>query len=72
MSKRKTMEVDLASEDAAELSARAAMQGVETKKFLGYHVCKSAFGALHPEVIEFETGADQGRPGTNPDSDKQG
>lgn len=68
MSKRKTMEVDLASEDAAELTARAAMQGVETKRYLGYHVAKSAFGAMHKDVIAFETGADQGQVGT----DKEG
>jgi hypothetical protein len=48
--------VDLPQDEAESLEARAAMQGVPTDRYLGYHVLRSFFGALHPEVIDFERG----------------
>lgn len=60
---RKELKVDLPKDEAESLEARAAMQGVTTERYLGYHVLRSYRGVLHPEVIEFEQG-EQGRPGT--------
>jgi hypothetical protein len=51
---RKKLEVDLPKDEAESLQARAAMQGVPTERYLGYHVLRSYRGVLHPEVIEFE------------------
>jgi hypothetical protein len=62
MSDRKQLEVNLPKEEAESLEARAAMQGVPTDRYLGYHVLRSYRGALHPEVVDFEQG-DQGQPG---------
>jgi hypothetical protein len=50
--------------EAADLATRAARQGVSTPDFLGYHVRRSAYGALHPRVVEFEQRPDLGREGT--------
>lgn len=63
MTKRKKLKVDLPKGEAESLEARAAMQGVTTERYLGYHVLRSYRGVLHPEVIEFELG-EQGQPGT--------
>lgn len=54
MSERKLLRVDLPKEEADSLEARAAMQGVPTEKYLGYHVLRSYRGVLHPEVVHFE------------------
>lgn len=54
--KRKQLSVDLPKEEAESLEARAAMQGVPTDRYLGYHVLRSYRGVLHPEVIDFERG----------------
>lgn len=54
MSERKNLVVDLPKDEAESLEARAAMQGVATDKYLGYHVLRSYRGLLHPEVIDFE------------------
>lgn len=39
--------------EAGELAAIAARLGVSTQKYLGYHVLRSAYGPMHPEVAEF-------------------
>ncbi|MEX3555807.1 MAG: hypothetical protein VB131_04135 [Burkholderia gladioli] len=49
--------------EAADLAVRAAEQGVSTPDYLGYHVLKSAYGAMHPLVIEFETRPKLGQAG---------
>jgi hypothetical protein len=54
MSRRKSLQVNLPKDEADSLEARAAMQGVPTDRYLGYHVLRSYRGALHPEVVEFE------------------
>lgn len=54
MSQRKLLRVDLPKDEADSLEARAAMQGVPTEKYLGYHVLRSYRGVLHPEVVQFE------------------
>lgn len=54
MNRRKSLLVELPREEAESIEVRAAMQGVSTDKYLGYHVLRSYRGALHPEVIEFE------------------
>lgn len=54
MSQRKLLRVDLPKDEADSLEARAAMQGVPTEKYLGYHVLRSYRGVLYPEVVQFE------------------
>ncbi|BEU21595.1 hypothetical protein [Paraburkholderia sp. 22B1P] len=66
MNQRKSLQVDLPKEEADSLEARAAMQGVPTGKYLGYHVLRSYRGVLHPEVVDFERG-DEGQAGTRPE-----
>jgi hypothetical protein len=65
--KRKRLAVDLPREEAESLEARAAMQGVPTDRYLGYHVLRSCYGPLHPEVVDFELG-NQGQVGTQGES----
>ncbi|CAN0620458.1 conserved protein of unknown function [Burkholderia multivorans] len=55
--------------EAADLATRAAAEGVSTPDFLGYHVLRSAYGALHPLVAEFERRPKLGQTGTNPDEE---
>jgi hypothetical protein len=62
MSQRKSLQVDLPKDEAESIEARAAMQGVSTDLYLGYHVLRSYRGALHREVVEFERG-EQGQVG---------
>ncbi|MCW3676242.1 hypothetical protein [Burkholderia cenocepacia] len=50
--------------EAADLAVRAAERGVSTPDYLGYHVLKSAYGALHPAVVEFERRPKLGQTGT--------
>lgn len=50
--------------EAADLATRAAKEGVSGADFLGYHVLRSAYGALHPAVIEFEKRPVAGQTGT--------
>ncbi|AYY96929.1 hypothetical protein EGY19_05330 [Burkholderia multivorans] len=50
--------------EAADLAMRAAAQGVSTPDYLGYHVLRSAYGVLHPAVIEFEKRPKLGQSGT--------
>lgn len=45
----------LPANEARALVLKAAEQGVTTPELLGYHILRSAFGATHPQVIEFET-----------------
>lgn len=54
--------VELPIPEAGELAALAASLGVSTQKYLGYHVLRSAYGPLHPEVAAFEV-AHTGRRG---------
>ncbi|MBR8435233.1 hypothetical protein KDW37_31230 [Burkholderia cenocepacia] len=51
--------------EAADLATKAAEQGVSTPEFLGIHVLRSAYGALHPVVLEFERRPKQGQIGTS-------
>ncbi|WP_321810100.1 hypothetical protein [Burkholderia sp. BCC1985] len=51
--------------EAADLATKAAEQGVSTPEYLGIHVLRSAYGALHPVVIEFERRPKQGQIGTH-------
>ncbi|NIE67449.1 hypothetical protein [Burkholderia sp. Ax-1719] len=67
MSARKQLQVDLPKEEAESLEARAAMQGIPTDRYVGYHVLRSYRGVLHPEVIGFEQG-NQGQTGTTKES----
>ncbi|SAJ96611.1 hypothetical protein UA18_03460 [Burkholderia multivorans] len=50
--------------EAADLATQAAKQGVSTPDYLGYHVLKSAYGALHPAVVAFERRPKLGQAGT--------
>ncbi|WP_176331019.1 hypothetical protein [Burkholderia vietnamiensis] len=50
--------------ESADLATKAAEQGVSTPEFLGIHVLRSAYGALHPVVIEFERRPKRGQNGT--------
>ncbi|MBB5547501.1 hypothetical protein BX589_102345 [Paraburkholderia fungorum] len=49
-----SMVAELPIPEASELASIAAKLGVSTQKYLGYHVLRSAYGALHPEVAAFE------------------
>ncbi|MCP1121593.1 hypothetical protein ACQUFY_20960 [Robbsia andropogonis] len=66
---RKVVEVDLPEQDANEMTARAAMEGIDPARFIGVQALKGFKGALHPEVIAFHKRADQGQPGTEPGED---
>lgn len=46
--------VELQPEEMADLTVQAAKCGVTTPKYLGYHVLRSAYGAICPRVVEFE------------------
>lgn len=39
--------------EAAELVAESLRMGVSIQKFVGYHVLRSLYGAMHPEVVDF-------------------
>lgn len=65
MKKRKTeAKIVLPADEARDLAIKAAEQGVPTPEMLGYHVLRSAYGALHPEVIAFERRPKLGQAGT--------
>lgn len=49
-----SMVVSLPVPEAGELASIAAKLGVSTQKYLGYHVLRSAYGPMHPEVAAFE------------------
>lgn len=57
------VEVPLPAVEAADLAVQAAREGVSTPDLLGYHVLRSAYGALHPLVREFESRPKLGRAG---------
>lgn len=46
--------VELPVPETGELVSIAAKLGVSVQKYLGYHVLKSAYGPMHPEVAAFE------------------
>lgn len=50
-----SLTVELPTPEAADLAVRAAQEGVSTPELLGYHVLRSAYGSLHPLVVEFES-----------------
>ena len=52
--------VTLPAPEAADLAVMAARSGISTPDFLGYHVLRSAYGAMHPQVQAFETAAQVG------------
>ncbi|SPR97378.1 hypothetical protein [Cupriavidus taiwanensis] len=54
----------LPANEARELVIKAAEQGVTTPELLGYHILRSAYGALHPEVLAFEQRPKLGQVGT--------
>jgi hypothetical protein len=56
--------VELPAPEAADLAVRAASEGVSTPEYLGYHVLRSAYGALHPLVAAFESRPKEGHEGT--------
>jgi hypothetical protein len=70
MSRRKRLAVDLPKDEADSLEARAAMQGVPTDRYLGYHVLRSYRGALHSEVVEFEQRDGLGQIGPREEGDE--
>lgn len=39
--------------EAAELVAESLRLGVSIQKYVGYHVLRSIYGVLHPEVAAF-------------------
>jgi hypothetical protein len=57
--------VTLPAPEAADLAVRAAREGVSTPVLLGYHVLRSAYGALHPLVQSFESRPKPGRGGSD-------
>jgi hypothetical protein len=59
-----SFEVELPGPEAADLALQAAKEGVSTIQLLGYHVIRSAYGAMHPLVVEFERRPNVGQVGT--------
>jgi hypothetical protein len=55
----------LPADEARALVIKAAEQGVTTPELLGYHILRSAFGSLHPEVVAFEQRPKLGQVGTD-------
>lgn len=55
--------VILPGPEAADLAVRAAREGISTPDLLGYHVLRSAYGALHPVVQAFEQRPKSGQQG---------
>ena len=49
------LSVALPAPEAADLAVMAARSGVSTPDLLGYHVLRSAYGAMHPLVQAFES-----------------
>ena len=49
-----SVSVSLPAPEAADLAVRAAREGISTPELLGYHVLRSAYGAMHPLVKAFE------------------
>ncbi|MGN4188717.1 hypothetical protein [Burkholderia gladioli] len=49
--------------EAADLATRAAAQGVPVPDYLGMHVLRSAYGALHPGAVALEQRAKLGQIG---------
>jgi hypothetical protein len=56
--------VELPAPEATDLAVRAAMAGVSTSEFLGYHVLKSAYGYQSAIVVAFEARPKKGHEGT--------
>lgn len=65
-----SMDVSLPVPEASDLTTRAASAGLSTPEFLGYHVLRSAYGALHPHVVAIDTRACQGNSGTDRPSEE--
>jgi hypothetical protein len=59
-----SFEIQLPGPEAADLALQAAKEGVSTIQLIEYHVIRSAFGVLHPTVVEYETRPNQGQAGT--------
>ncbi|TCK39675.1 hypothetical protein B0G84_5015 [Paraburkholderia sp. BL8N3] len=54
MSERNTdLTAELPIPEAGELVANAVRLGVSLQKYIGYHVLRSAYGPMHPVVVEF-------------------
>jgi hypothetical protein len=58
-----SLSVRLPAPEAADLAVMAAREGISTPELLGYHVLRSAYGALHPLVRAFEARPKVGQPG---------
>jgi hypothetical protein len=59
------LDIQLPTPEATDLTLKAAVEGVSTHEFLGYHALRSAYGVLHPRVVAF----DQRKTGKNRDSE---
>ncbi|MBN3832932.1 hypothetical protein [Burkholderia sp. Ac-20344] len=49
--------------EAADLATRAAAQGLPIPDYLGMHVLRSAYGAMHPAALQLEKWAKLGQVG---------
>lgn len=63
-----SFEIQLPGPEAADLALQAAKEGVSTIELIVYLVIGSAFGRLHPMVVEYETRPRLGQPGTKRDT----
>lgn len=69
-----SLEIELPTPEAADLTSRAAAEGVSTPVYLGYHAMRSAYGVLHPAVQRFERnclGMDWDELGQSGDEDEE-
>ena len=57
---KQIMDVALPSPAAADLTVRAAQEGIPTCDYLGILVLSGAYGAAHPIVKEFRNRPNQG------------
>lgn len=62
--RRKITQVELPVPELADLTSRAAAAGVPTAYYIGIAALTGAYGALHPDVVEFRMRANQGQSGT--------
>ncbi|MGF6504679.1 hypothetical protein [Paraburkholderia sp. 32] len=57
--------VVLPADEARDLAIDAANRGMPTPEYLGYHVLRSAYGLMHPTVMEVERRDILGKSGTD-------
>lgn len=68
----KIMELEIPTPEAADLTTRAAAEGVPTSIYLGILALSGAYGATHPEVAAFRKRAKSGQSGPKTQDAEEG